>query len=79
MELTELLAGFDEYVKERGTDPAVASLARNRLIEGHEKFGDAWVERGVEGNLHEALEELADLVNYEYFAHILRRRNADKN
>jgi hypothetical protein len=66
--LLELLKAFDGYVEEREVAQVIAALARQRLIEGHRKFGEDWLRRGIEGNLREALEERADLVNYEFFA-----------
>jgi hypothetical protein len=73
--LQELLEAFDGYVQEREVARMIAALARQRLIEGHQKFGEDWVQRGIEGNLKEALEERADLVNYEFFAWMCSARS----
>jgi len=53
-ELVELLARFDAF----------CARARARLIEGHERYGQAWCGRD---NRAELLDELADALNYAFF------------
>jgi len=54
-ELTELLEHFDAF----------CARARQRLIAGHERYGDAWRRSD---NLAEFQDELTDALNYALFA-----------
>ena len=67
-DLERLLAQWDEWADWQTTKlKAVLTLARERIIAGHSRFGNAWESRD---NLREALEEDADGQAYRFFAHL---------
>ena len=71
MTLTAFLAFFDEWslpFRRVASWNEELGLARERIIEGFAQYGDAWIARGVEGNLLEAKYERADDWSYKAFA-----------
>lgn len=75
----DVLDEIDAYQTERGFSDRLKELAKRRFLDAQQTYEDTWQTWSVERHNKEALEELADYINYQVFIRILKRDGGERS